>query len=163
MPKLSWLTLVLLTFAAGIARATTDDSFSAYESLVNELKVDAETEMKPKHEAMDWDSVALSGSLGFTGALVDVPGAGSGLLKGFEAALGSNLFSKQARAELAFRNYAGERLSNHGHVDMREVEARAIFLPPLGEATRVRMGLGLNERLLTVTPERGRALDRSGL
>ena len=165
MLKATWLLLPAFVVLVERGAAATGDSFSSYDSIVNELKSDAEVDLKPKHEAMDWESVALTGSLGFAGALVDVPnvGGGQGFLKGFEAAIGAQLFSKQARAEVAFRNYAGERLSGNAHADMREFEARVIFLPPLGEETRVRMGLGLNERVLTVTPDRGTSVDRSGL
>jgi hypothetical protein len=169
MSKMIWLTLVLGFLGARASAAADGDSFTTYDSIVSELKSDAEIDLKPKHESMDWESVAISGSLGVTGALVDVPnvggngGGGSGFLKGFEAAIGANTFSKQARAELAFRNYAGEKLSGGIHADMREFEARMIFLPPLRDDTRVRMGLGLSERILSATPERGKSVDRSGL
>ena len=168
MHKLIWLPLVL-AFVGSAASASDGDSFTTYDSIVNELKSDADIDLKPKHEKMDWESVAISGSLGVTGALVDVPNVGgpgnggSGFLKGFEAAIGANTFSKQARAELAFRNYAGEKLSGRIHADMREFEARMIFLPPLRDDTRVRMGMGLSERILNATPERGKSVDRSGM
>ena len=169
MNKVIRATLVLVLGFATAAAAADGDSFTTYDSIVNELKSDAEIDFKPKHEVMDWESVAISGSLGVAGALVDVPNVGgsgrggAGFMKGFEAAVGANTFSKQARAELAFRNYAGEKLSGGVHADMREFEARMIFLPPLRDDTRVRMGLGLSERILSATPERGRTVDRSGL
>ena len=160
------LSLLVAAVLTGPAHANDGDSFANYDSIVSELKADAETTPVVKLEPMDWDSVALHGSLGLAGSLISVPNqrrgtSSPGFLKGFEAAIGSNTFSSQARAELAFRNFANERVAAGLDAEMREFEARMIFLPKLQDDVRLRMGFGLTQRLLNFASD-GDKGDRSG-
>jgi hypothetical protein len=140
--------LFLVSFTTNV-RADEDGSYTNYDAIVNELRESASTEPKPVHEAVNWDEVAWHGGLSLAGSLMTFRGPGvngSGFLKGFEAHIGANLFSKVARGELAFRNFAPENISGSNTAEMRELEGRVIFLPVLADKTLLRMGGGLSER-----------------
>ncbi|MBX3022385.1 MAG: hypothetical protein KF799_11995 [Bdellovibrionales bacterium] len=144
----------LMTCATNVWALDDDESFTSYESIVSELKTDAE-EVLPVREETDWAAVAMHGGLGVTASFINVemPDIGitsSGLLKGFEAHFGFNLFSRQARAEAAFRNYAHDALSNRTAADMRELEMRIVFLPELRDRLLLRMGAGVSQRFVDV-------------
>lgn len=158
--------LLVLILASASAFGNDGDSFASYDSIVSELKMDAEAEAPVKQQPMDWDAVAIHGSLGLAGSLISVPNqrrgaTTAGLLKGFEIAAGANTFSSRARAELAFRNFANERLASGLEAGMREFEARMIFLPKLEDQVRLRMGFGLTQRMLSVAND-GQKGDWSG-
>jgi hypothetical protein len=151
----AFLLLALLCGGATNVWALDDDeSFSNYESIVSELKASAE-DYKPVHEEPDWAAVALHGGLGLTATYVniDIPSFGvtsSGLLKGFEAHIGFNMFTRNARLEAAFRNYAHDGISSSMQADMREIETTLVFLPHLQDKLLLRMGAGISERFIEV-------------
>lgn len=134
--------------------ADEDGSFTGYEDIVSELKASAD-EPLPKTEVTDWDAVALHGGFALATSFLSTTApngaAGSGLLKGFELNVGSNLFSRKARGEIAFRSYSPETLSRELSATLREFEARLIFLPLLNDKTIMRMGPGLTSRQLELS------------
>jgi len=133
-----------------------DESYSNYDSIVNELKASAEERQTPEHPDLNWDEVALQGGLSFVTSVPSVALSGvngtktaSMLLKGFEAHAGANLFSKRVRGELAFRNFVPEDLGST-QVKLRELQARIVFLPPIQDKYFLRMGFGLGARYMDV-------------
>jgi hypothetical protein len=144
---------LLCVFTTNV-QADEDDSFVNYDAIVNDLRASADTEPRPVREEFDWDEVALSGGLSLSGSFANfnVPSRGpvSGLMKGFEAHIGFNLFSKVARAEAAFSNYGQESLASNVVADMREYEARLVFLPFLQDKLLMRMGASLSERSISL-------------
>lgn len=142
----------LATFATYV-QAADDESFVSYDAIVNELQADADDVPPPPEEQLNWDEVALHGGMGIVTSFVSLTApngaSGGGMMKGFEAHFGANLFSKKARAEFAFRNFAPEDFGNL-HVDLKEFEARLIFLPVLAYKTLLRMGAGLTTRYMDI-------------
>lgn len=158
MNRNKWVSLSLVilaqAFLATNVQADEDGSFVNYDAIVNELKASASSEPRPVVDAPDWDEVAISGglSLATSFARFEFPSRGevSGLLKGFEAHIGFNLFSKVARAELAFSNYGQETLASNFVADMRDYEARLVFLPVLQDKLLMRMGTSLAQRSISL-------------
>lgn len=148
--------LLILFVVCGATNVWADDdgSFVNYEAIVNDLKASADQPL-PHEEKTQWDDVAIQGGLGLATSYVsfDSPALGqnaSGLMKGFEAHVGMNLFSRNARAEATFRNFAQDGINNAVHAGMRELEASVVFLPILQDKTLLRMGGGLSERFLDI-------------
>ncbi len=133
--------------------ADEDGSYTNYDAIVNELKADAEDRPEPVVEGLGWDEVALSAGMSVATSFISITApngaTGGGMLKGFEIFTGANLFSKSARGEIGFRSFAPEDFGKV-HVDLREFEARLIFLPPLRDKLTMRMGLGLTARYMDI-------------
>jgi hypothetical protein len=146
--------LVLASLTVTKVRADEDGSFVNYEAIVNDLKASA-SESVPPVKDIGWEDVAIHGGLGLATSYVsfDSPTLNeeaSGLMKGFEAHVGVNLFSRDARAEATFRNFAQDGINSRVHASMRELEASVIFLPTLADKTLLRMGGGLSERFMDI-------------
>lgn len=144
---------IVAGFATNVLALEDDESFSNYESIVSELRANADRSRAEGFDEPDWSAVAMSGGLGLTGSYVtiEMPEFGvqsSGLLKGFEAHVGFNLFRRDARVEAAFRNFAHDALSDQLRANMRELEAGLVFLPSLQEATWLRMGIAASGRFV---------------
>ena len=136
-----------------------DESYTNYDSIVSQLETDAEDVPVIKSEDINWEEVALHGGLGVTTSFIHVnspEGAvGSGVMKGFDAHFGVNLFTRKARLEGIFRNYAREDLSSEMTVDLKEFEFRGIFLPSMPDKMRLRFGLGLSARYMDISAKFG--------
>jgi hypothetical protein len=142
-----------LAYATNVAAAE-DGSYQNYDAIVSELKASADEPLPPRVDTR-WDDVALHGGFGFATALVNVyapEGIGAhGILKGFEAHCGMNLFSTRVRAEGTFRNFSDESINAGLRVDLREFELALIFLPNLNAGNALRMGAGLTARNMTLS------------
>ena len=154
--------LIAMLFTSGtLVWAIEDDSYTSYDAIVGDLKASADTPTlkAPVREELNWDEVAIQGGLGLTASMITFAGPdnirGSGLLKGFEAHAGFNLFSKVARGEAAFRNFGSESVSGSTNAVMREIEARIVFLPVVNDQTVLRMGAGLAGRFLSLHAPQG--------
>ena len=131
--------------------AQDDESYTNYESIVNELKASAEENPEPEQPDLNWDEVSLHGGMAFVTDFYDIEagrGATQGVLKGFEAHAGANLFTRKVRAEIAFRNFVPENYSTLVNLSLRELQARMIFLAPMTEDIFLRMGFGLSARYM---------------
>lgn len=157
MIRVTLLLILFLGFATNVA-AEGDESFVTYDSIVSELKATAE-EPEPVRDDLNWEEVAIHGGVGFATSFMTVQSPegveGSGVLKGFAAHIGANLFSRKARAELTFRNYAQESLASDLDVNLREFELALIFLPVLTAKTKLRMGGGLAARFMDLSVRSG--------
>lgn len=147
-----FLFLILATTATNVRADDSDDSaYVNYDSLVSELKASAE-EPAAAPSPTDWEDVAIHLGAGIVTSFVDVTSPeginGAGVLKGFEAHAGANLFSKKARAEMLFRNYASEPLSSTLSAHLREFELRLVFIPIVRDKMRVRAGAGFAARYM---------------
>jgi hypothetical protein len=139
-------------------RASEDGSYTNYDAIVNELKASADEHEAPQTPDLNWDEVALQGGLSFVVATPSVAisspngtlTANSLFLKGFEAHIGANLFSKKVRGEVAFRNFVPEDFGST-QAKLRELQARLMFLPPIQDKNYLRMGFGLGVRSMDVT------------
>ena len=155
---MNFRTLCIMACLAGLTTnvwADEDDSYTNYDAIVSDLRLNADTALAPPvREELDWDEVAISGGLSLAGSFAnfEVPGRGAaaGMLKGFEAHIGFNLFSKVARAEAAFSNYGQETLASNLVGDMREYEGRLVFLPYLQDNLLLRMGASLSMRSMSL-------------
>ena len=154
--KISFIALTVL--CATNVRADEDGSYTNFDAIVSELKADAEDTTQPVRDDLNWDEVALSGGMALAGSFVSITApngaTGGGMLKGFEVFTGANLFSKKARAELGFRSFAPEDFGKV-HVDLRELEARLMFLPVLRDRLTMRMGMGLTMRYMDIDGRAG--------
>jgi len=150
--KVTALTLAILC-TTNVWANYDDDSFVNYDSIISELKASAEDVPEVVQNPLGWDEVAIHGGMSIATSFVSITapnGAfGGGMMKGFEAHIGMNLFSRVARAELAYRSFAPEDFGKV-HVDLREVEARLIFLPVLQDKLLLRMGFGLTARYMEI-------------
>jgi hypothetical protein len=149
------VSLCLALFSATNVLALDDESFTSYESIVNDLRATADTTEPPTQIQTDWEEVALHGGLAAALSFVRVQSpldgvVGSGLMKGFEGHVGFNLFTRASRGELLFRNFSPETLSRDMQVDMNEFELRIVFLPVLRDRLLLRMGTGLSLRHINV-------------
>ncbi len=160
------LVLTVIATAVYLATASTivwaeeeDDSYTGYESIVSQLRSAADTTPQIQSEDINWEEVALHGGIGITTSFVHVAspeGAnGSGIMKGFEAHFGVNLFTRKARVEGIFRNYAQEDLSSDMTADLKEFEFRGVFLPSMPDKMRLRLGLGLSARYMDISARSG--------
>ena len=143
---------LLLTMASSPTKvwADEDGSYVNYESIVNELKASAEEPVQAAPEELNWADVAVHGGVGLVTSFVHLTSpegvGGYGLLKGFEANFGFNLFTQSARVETLFRTYAQESINESLTAGVREFEMRLVFLPVLQERMRLRMGAGISAR-----------------
>lgn len=145
--------IVLVTLSATNVRADDDGSFTNYDAIVNELKADAEYNPEPMREELGWDEVALSAGMALATSFISITApngaTGGGMLNGFELFTGANLFSKKARGEIGIRSFAPGEFGRV-NVNLRELEARLMFLPVLREKLTMRMGVGLTARYMDV-------------
>lgn len=132
--------------------AQDEGSFVNYENIVSELNASVNDVPEPAKDEYDWAEVALHGSIAFAGSYLSTTTpngtSGSGLLKGFELSGGANLFSRKARGELAFRDFSQEGMSRDLKAELKEIEARLVFMPILKDKMLLRMGPGLTSRHL---------------
>lgn len=159
-----WPLLAACIWGATNVQADEDGSFVSYEAIVSELKANADDVVPAPRNDLNWDEVALHGGMSLATSFIsiDAPNGahGDGMLKGFEIFSGANLFSKQARAEIGFRSFAPEDLGRI-NVDLKELEARMIFLPTLYDRTLLRMGLGLTLRYMDLDSRKDNASTHS--
>ena len=149
---------ILVVSAAMLAAtnvwAIDEESFVEYDAIVNELKASADHTPAMMTDDLDWEDVAITGGMSLVTSYVHIVApngmSGSGLLKGFEAHGGANLFTKKARAELAFRNFAPEEFRSTFQADLKEFEARVVLLPALRDKLLLRMGFGLTVRYMDI-------------
>ena len=152
-----WISVVVtfITFTASTMVRADEDSYVNYDSIISELKASAEEPLEPARTELDWDEVALHGGLALTTTYLNITSPmgveGTGLLKGFEAHVGANLFTRKARAEMIYRNFARESLNTDFQADLREIELRVVFLPVLKDRMRLRMGAGLSARTMEIS------------
>ena len=150
MSRVTALGLLFLSLSSTYIRAEEDgESFVHFESLVTELRQSADAPTT-KRQDTSWEEVALHAGAGLTSSLINVTAPsgdrGTGLLKGLELFIGANLFTRVARAELLFRNYASEPLAPTLRADLREFELRFVYLPYFRDRMRLRLSAGLAAR-----------------
>jgi hypothetical protein len=149
------LWLVLITAVSTNVWAADDDSYTSYDSIVNELKASSnDAPVIKETDDLDWQEVALHAGIGIATSWVSLTSpsgvTGMGLLKGLEFNVGMNLFTRQLRAEGVFRNYAQEDLDSNLNAGLQEFELRLIYLPRLQDNTVLRFGVGLAARYMSI-------------
>jgi len=129
-----------------------DESYTGFNDLVSKLEM-AASEPVPVADH-SWEEVALHGGAGFNMSYANLRSpegvTGSGIMKGLEAHFGVNLFTRRARVEGIFRNYAAESLSSNLTADLMEFEFRGVFLPPMPDKMKLRFGAGLCARYMEI-------------
>jgi hypothetical protein len=150
-----WKFSLIATFAFSATNvwAEDDGSFTNYDAIVNELKADAEYNPEPLRDELGWEEVAISGGMALATSFISITApngaSGGGMLNGFELFGGANLFSKKARGEIGIRSFAPGEFGKV-NVNLREIEARLMFLPVLREKLTMRMGMGITARYMDV-------------
>jgi hypothetical protein len=148
--------LVLSAFAATNVLAD-EESYTTYDAIVTDLEKLAED--APPQIDTGWDDVAMQGGMSFVTSYLTVSptfqnGAAelemTSLMTGIEGHVGSNLFSKQVRGELAARMFFPKEIENQTQVNLKELDGRVAFLPRLNSRTLLRMGLGMGVRFIDV-------------
>lgn len=123
-----------------------------YDSIVSELKASSRTALPT--EVDPFDNIAIYGALGLTSTLLNVaPELGStksGLLTGFEAGFGIDLFSSSWQAEGAVRSFNEDRLSSTMKVSLKEFDLKFMHTSPLTNRLKLRIGGGLAARYMRV-------------
>lgn len=139
-----------------------DESYTNYDSIVNELKASADDSSVPEQPDLNWDEVALHVGMAYVNSIPSLrTPAGEpsfGMVNGFEVHTGANLFSKKVRGEIAFRNFMPAD-NGSGHFKLRELQARVLALPPINDSNLLRMGIGLSARYMDI--ELGREFNGS--
>lgn len=156
--RLIFAATLVLSLSTNVWADDDDDSYSNYDSIVADLKASAEIpDVKPVVEDMNWDDVAIHAGAGVATAFVHVTnpeGATmSGLMKGIEAHLGVNLFTRKVRAEGVFRTFAHDELSANAMADLKEFELGLVYTPQLQDRLLLRLGTGITARYLNVQSE----------
>lgn len=130
-----------------------DESYTSYDSIVNELKASADDNSAPEQPDLNWDEVSLHVGMAYVNSVPDIsiPGdsATFGMINGFEVHTGANLFSKKVRGEIAFRNFMPADIGS-GRLKLRELQARVLALPPINDSNLLRMGFGLSARYMDI-------------
>lgn len=164
MRLLALISFLILSFAATTNVWADDDSYTNYDSIVSDLQALADDTPPPIET--DWEDVAMQGGMSFVTSLVslspNLPDSRlemTSFLTGIEGHVGSNLFSKQVRAELAARIFFPKETGNETQVNMKELDARMVFLPRFNSRTLIRMGLGMGMRFVDME---GRNPSRQG-
>lgn len=144
-----------LSLSTNVWAEDDEDSYTNYDAIVAELKASAEIpEAKPTSEDMNWDDVAIHAGAGVSTSFVHVTNEEgltmSGLMKGLEAHLGVNLFTRKARAEGVFRSFAHDELSANSMADLKEFELGVVYTPQLQDRLLLRVGGGITARYLNV-------------
>lgn len=146
--------IALVMGSTNVLAEEDDESFVGYDSIVNELKASSEYD-EPVTDANAWEDVALHAGAGIVTTYVRLTSPegqyGAGLMKGIEAHLGANIFTRQARAELLFRNYAEEPLSSTLAADLKEFELRLVYLPYVQDKMHLRVAGGFSARYMDVS------------
>jgi hypothetical protein len=148
---MKYLLCAMIGFSTMVWASEDDDNFTSYDSIVNDLKADAE-DVIPASDP--WDELGIYGGLGFATSYIraEIPGTQrvSGLLKGLEGHFGIDMFTKFVRVEGAFRIFAQENLDDRATATMKEFELRAVYIPAPLARNLVRMGAGMTARYLDV-------------
>lgn len=127
-----------------------------YDSIVSELKASSRTSIPS--EVDPFDSIAIYGALGLTSTLLNVaPELGSsksGLLTGFEAGFGIDLFTPAWQAEGTVRSFNEDRLSSTMKVSLKEFDLKFMHTSPISNRLKLRIGGGLAARYMRLdSPE----------
>lgn len=153
------LLLAGLFAASTLVLADDDDSYTGFDSIVSQLETAAED--APPAQVDDWDEVALHGGVGFVVSnyqIHEVKGsrslAASGMMKGFQAHFGMNMFSRNVLMEGIFRKYSSDNISNAYVVDLKEFELRGVFLPMIRGKMKMRAGAGLTARYMSLNNDK---------
>ncbi len=154
LPRIRILALIALLLGSTNVLAEDEESYVGFDSLVTELKESAD-QPSVSQERSEWDDVAIHFGAGIVTSFINVTSpegqSGAGIMKGFEAHVGANLFSTKARAEMLFRNYASEPLSSTLTADLREFELRLVFIPLQRDKMKLRVGGGFSARYMDLT------------
>ncbi len=151
--------MILVLILLGSTNVAADEeSYTSYDDIVAELRATAEQPTKPESD-LEWEAVALHAGMGLTAETLsfETPDgiSGSGILKGIEAHVGMNIFSRKARAEFLFRTYAKEPIASGVSADLKEFELRVVFLPMVNDKMNFRLGGGFAARDLQLSARSG--------
>lgn len=154
--------LALVMGSTNVLADDEDESYKGFDSIVSELRASSEEPVVADNS--EWEEVALHAGAGIVTSYINITSpdgeSGAGIMKGLEVHFGANLFSKRARAEMLFRNYAAETLTSMLSADLREFELRFVYLPVLRDKMRMRLGGGFSARYMDLD-SRGQGYSRS--
>lgn len=153
--KLLKLILIAAFIAPTLVLANAgEDDVVGYDSIIEELsssRTSAES-YRPQEDPLA--NVMIHGGAGYATSYINLnPEKGekiSGLLKGFEATFGIDLFSRDWIAEGAVRSYQSEELDRETQISMKEFDLKVVHRSELARALSARVGGGLAARYLTV-------------
>lgn len=149
MKKHTHLVLSLFLGLTLNAYAEDDDAGLGYDGILNELSSSAD-EADPDYDP--FNDVMIHGGFGLTSTYVNVaPPTGSrrsGVLSGFEAAFGIDLFSRNWMAEGGVRSFSSDRIGSNSRAGLREFDLKLIYKGNLSRRLIWRGGLGLAARYL---------------
>lgn len=154
MPR-HFLVLGFLLMGASTKVWAIEESYSNYESIVNDLKASARDKpQSTEAPEYDWEDVAIHTGLAMQGSWVSITAPneaqGSALMKGLEFSFGMNLFSKKVRAEGAFTSFSQEELDPNLKAELKSFELRLIYSPSIQDGMQLRVGTGLAARYMNL-------------
>lgn len=156
---LKGLLFVSLLGASTVVVADDEDSYTGFDSIVSQLTTASEDPLPSQVD--DWDEVAIHGGVGFIVSsyqIHEVKGGTSieanGLMKGFQAHFGMNMFSKNVLMEGIFRKYSSDNVATNYVVDLKEFEMRGVFLPMIKGKMKMRAGAGLTARYMSLNNDK---------
>jgi hypothetical protein len=154
------LAAVLILLLPTFVWAEDDNSFVSYDNIVNELKESAkepQVQVVTPRDDFGWEEVAIHGGLGIGASYASVTSPsgirGSGLMTGWAANFGINLFSRYWRAEGAFNSFSQSSLAADLKAELKEFELRAVYLPPLEDNMVLRLGAGIAARYMSLNAQ----------
>lgn len=149
--KIQCLTYVfsfcLLMTSAGLQAAEYRHS---YDDIVEQLSSGGRSRTQVQGDPLD--QIQIHGGVAFASSYVSITPphekAVSGMLKGFEASFGIDLFSRHWMAEGAVRSYGSEKLSRQQEADLKEFDLKLVYKDRLSPMLLLRVGAGLAARYL---------------
>jgi hypothetical protein len=132
--------------------STEDEDFMSYDAIVNELSSSSKSSLPGLPEGDSFDSILLHAGVGLATSYVFLsPKEGPrsyGFLKGFEANLGIDLFSRNWLAEGSLRSFGTEELRRDSYASLKEFDLKVVYQDALTGKMLFRLGGGMAARYL---------------
>ena len=126
-----------------------------YDSIVKEL---SKSRAKTGPLSHPLENIKFHGGVGFVSSFVFVEPLGqesaSGFMRGFQASLGIDLFSKKWSAETAIRSFGTTELEEEFQANLQEFDLKVVYRTPISQLFDFRLGGGLAARYLEITLRR---------
>lgn len=145
--------LILLLLLPSLAWADRDNHIG-YDDIVSELN----QTKRVRKKGSAFDAIEFHLSVAYISSYLTLTPRSSkaltGFMGGYEASLGIDLFDPDWVSEMAIRTFQKSELNEQTKVSLREFDLRLVYRPKLSSNSRMRLGLGLTGRYLSlVHPE----------
>jgi hypothetical protein len=155
--------LVFSVVALGLGFKSFAQDYYSYDEIVKTLD-QGRVSTPAKQIENPFDKIKMHAAVGMVGSYITVaPKSGkqmSGVMNGFDATFGIDLFDPQWVTEFGMRSFNEARMNDRTtRLSLREFDLKVVYQPMITRTIRARIGGGLAARYLTYDS----SLDNSGM